>query len=233
MTSMTKKRWLIAGTSAALMIGLVVLVLAMGGSDPRGGTTVAAAPDANSEQNSGASSRSPRSESDTSTESSHDSGDESSSDDRDGDNDRDTSDPDQSSSGGSGGSGGSNGGGGQTSQDVDDDGVLDDIDDVIDEVVDDITDPIEEALCTDDERAAIDALVADRTDDILAEAEAAKDDLLDSLGLGGLLGGITNAIQQQLDAIDAEAEDQIDALQDTAAEALAICEDGGNALSVF
>jgi hypothetical protein len=237
MTTMTKKRWLIAGCSLALVLGLVVLVFSLGGSDPRPGATLASGADGSTRGEEGSSSDPSDPDSPAGGASSTDDGRERS--DSDADTDGDDGDGGSSSKpGGSSGSNpdsdpdsGDNSGDDDPAQiDDDGDGILDEVNDVVDDVT---GDGVDEILCTAEERAAISSTADEMKDDIFAAAEAEKDDLLDSLGLGGLLGGITNAIQQQLNAIDAEAQQAADEVDSLVDDAIDLCEAGGEPLAVF
>ena len=89
-----------------------------------------------------------------------------------------------------------------------------------------------DALCTTEEREAIEVTAAGLRASILDEAEAAKESLLDDVGVGALLG-VSDAVQAQLDAIDADAQDQLDDVDEQVGDAIELCEAGGDPLAAF
>jgi hypothetical protein len=97
----------------------------------------------------------------------------------------------------------------------------------------DVPDDPTDALCSTEERQAIEATAAGMRASILDEAEAAKDDLLRNLGLGSLLGGVSDAVQEQLDGIDDGAQLKLDHVDEKVAHAIVVCEAGGDPFSAI
>ena len=97
----------------------------------------------------------------------------------------------------------------------------------------DLPDDIEDVLCSTEEREAIEATAAGLRESIVDEAEAAKDEILGGVGLGALLGGLSDAVQTQLDAVDAAAQMKLDDVDEKVEDAVDVCEAGGDPLSVL
>lgn len=94
----------------------------------------------------------------------------------------------------------------------------------------DVVDDVVDAVCSEAEKADIAEMADDVRTDLEAEI-ATTQDALDSL-VGGLLGTVSGQVQVLTDQL-VELQGQLAAVDDLEKQALEVCEDGGDGLTVF